>query len=285
MSELKVNAISGLGNAGVKINAAVGINTAPPTATQDGLYVKGNVDVNGAIEVVTVTAENYGVRIKSPNNTSNSTLQFTDLAGVERGYIRATPSNVLGINAGGITGMTISQATIDHLINSRFSNDATFNDVTSFNSTNTFSTSSVSNFNGAVNLNNTTDVAKCYGNATLDDDIVNFRTLKKYSFSIDNVKTWQVGPGGYNNDCFNNRCCGQACGSEELGSYDQRLDGTWIVLGWRRKIIGCSCSDNETFDIFPSVSRVWRVTNNTIKNTIAATGLGVPSFGFAVKAG
>lgn len=127
MSELKVNNISSVGSA-IKINAPVGIKTAPPTTAGDSLYVSGNTDIEGSVEVVTVQAQNYGVRIKSPANNGTSILQFTNNSGTtERASIYADSQNGLNFSTAGTVKATINSTGLFTANGqSRFVGNATF---------------------------------------------------------------------------------------------------------------------------------------------------------------
>ena len=128
MSELKVNNISPVGSA-IKINAPVGIKTAPPTTAGDSLYVSGNTDIEGSVEVVTVQAQNYGVRIKSPANNGTSILQFTNNSGTtERAAIYADNANALNFStAGNLRASINSTGLLNVNGQSVFGGNATFN--------------------------------------------------------------------------------------------------------------------------------------------------------------
>jgi len=128
MSELQVNNISPVGS-GIKITAPVGIKTAPPTTAGDSLYVSGNTDIEGSVEVVTVQAQNYGVRIKSPANNGTSILQFTNNSGTtERAAIYADSANALNFStAGNLRASINSTGLLNVNGQSVFGGNATFN--------------------------------------------------------------------------------------------------------------------------------------------------------------
>jgi hypothetical protein len=134
MSELKVNNISAVGS-GIKISNPVGIRTAAPTTAGDALYVSGNTDIEGSVEVVTVQAQNYGVRIKSPANNGTSILQFTNNSGTtERAAIYADSTNGLTISTAGTPKVSVnSTGLLTALQQSRFVGASTFENQMNIN--------------------------------------------------------------------------------------------------------------------------------------------------------
>ena len=131
MSELKVNEISGLGGT-VKINGQVGL---PSIIGTNKLTVDGTIRAEGSIEVVTVSAETYGVRVKGPQSpaTGDSIIKFTNYSNTERASISAKDDKSLVIGTNGIERFIIdSLGLITHKFKSVFSGTSQFNEVATF---------------------------------------------------------------------------------------------------------------------------------------------------------
>lgn len=158
MSELKVNEITGLGGT-VKINDPVGMGAVARSGYQ--LNTNGKINVEGSVEVVTVPASNFGVRIRAPINSTtspgfgDSTLQFTNNQGTtEWASIHAKSDASLDIRTDGDSALTINNAqTINHLGASLFNNTATFNNLIQVNGQAIFANTVVPRCGGAPTLN------------------------------------------------------------------------------------------------------------------------------------
>ena len=163
MSELKVNTISSLGDT-VKINNPVGVGGVNRSGYQ--LSVEGKVNMEGSVEVVTVPASNFGVRIRAPLTATtspgfgDSTLQFTNnQGGTEWASLHAKSDRSLQIRTNSNSAMEISPSqVINHLGSSLFTNTATF--------------SNTSQFNGQATFANTV-IPKCGGVPTVGDHLAN----------------------------------------------------------------------------------------------------------------
>jgi len=138
MSELKVNTISGIAGS-VRVNDPVGIGAVAKSGYD--LNVDGKVNLEGSVEVITVPASNFGVRIRAPQTATTSpgfgdaTLQFTNYAGTtEWASMHAKTDSSLQIRTNNAPALNISSAqVIDHIGQSLFTNKATFNNATQFN--------------------------------------------------------------------------------------------------------------------------------------------------------
>jgi len=138
MSELKVNTISGIAGS-VRVNDPVGIGAVAKSGYD--LNVDGKVNLEGSVEVITVPASNFGVRIRAPQTATTSpgfgdaTLQFTNYAGTtEWASMHAKTDSSLQIITNNAAALNISSAqVIDHIGQSLFTNKATFNNATQFN--------------------------------------------------------------------------------------------------------------------------------------------------------
>jgi len=138
MSELKVNTISGIAGS-VRVNDPVGIGAVAKSGYD--LNVDGKVNLEGSVEVITVPASNFGVRIRAPQTATTSpgfgdaTLQFTNYAGTtEWASMHAKTDSSLQIRTNNAAALNISSAqVIDHIGQSLFTNKATFNNATQFN--------------------------------------------------------------------------------------------------------------------------------------------------------
>ena len=131
MSELKVNEISGLGGT-VKINGQVGL---PSIVGTNKLTVDGTIRAEGSIEVVTVSAETYGVKVKGPQSpsTGDSIIKFTSYTETERAAISAKDDRSLVIGTNGIERFTIdSVGLITHKYKSAFTGTSQFDGVATF---------------------------------------------------------------------------------------------------------------------------------------------------------
>ena len=131
MSELKVNEISGLGGT-VKINGQVGL---PSIVGTNKLTVDGTIRAEGSIEVVTVSAESYGVKVKGPQSpsTGDSIIKFTSYTETERAAISAKDDKSLVIGTNGIERFTIdSTGLITHKFKSAFTGTSQFDGVATF---------------------------------------------------------------------------------------------------------------------------------------------------------
>jgi len=137
MSELKVNTISGLGGT-VKINNPVGIGGVNRSGYD--LSVEGKVNMEGSVEVVTVPASNFGVRIRAPLTATtspgfgDSTLQFTNNQGsTEWASLHAKSDSSLSIRVNNTERLTIDAAeTTRFLDKTQFVKDASFEKATNF---------------------------------------------------------------------------------------------------------------------------------------------------------
>ena len=138
MSELKVNTISGIAGS-VKVNDPVGIGAVAKSGYD--LNVDGKVNLEGSVEVITVPASNFGVRIRAPLTATtspgfgDSTLQFTNNQGTtEWASLHAKSDASLDIRTDGDSALTINNAqVINHLGASLFTNTATFNNAMQVN--------------------------------------------------------------------------------------------------------------------------------------------------------
>lgn len=177
MSELKVNTISSLGDT-VKINNPVGIGGVNRTGYQ--LSVEGKVNMEGSVEVVTVPASNFGVRIRAPLTATtspgfgDSTLQFTNNQGsTEWASLHAKSDRSLQIITNNNSAMEISPSqVINHLGSSLFTNTATFSNTSQFNGQATFA--------DAV-------IPKCGGVPTLGSHLVNLDYLNSAASKVYSV--------------------------------------------------------------------------------------------------
>jgi hypothetical protein len=266
MSELKVNSITPLSTTGIRFNSPVGINTVAPNS---GLQINGKLNVvDNNLEVVTVGTQNYGIKIKASPSTNESILQFANYDGSERAHIKSTASGDLIFNTSGVTAAQMSLGGgFNVLSTAQFNKPVTFNGTTQFNNQATF----LSNF-----------IPKCAGVPTVDEHLVNLAYLKKFTFSPNTVKTWQVF-GNVNNGGFNG-CCSYYNGCASTGDYSTTLAGKWLIIGFSFGQRGCSCYDNEQFHFPIDRSAVWNITSNSVQSTIT-TYLGTPynAFGIAVK--
>jgi len=172
MSELKVNEITGLGGT-VKINDPVGLGAVARSGYQ--LNSNGKVNVEGSVEVVTVPASNFGVRIRAPINSTtspgfgDSTLQFTNNQGTtEWASFHAKSNASLEIKTDGDNAIVIDNAqTINHLGASLFTNRATFNNSM--------------DVNGQATFGNTV-IPKCGGVPTVADHLTNKNYVDQYAY-------------------------------------------------------------------------------------------------------
>jgi hypothetical protein len=138
MSELKVNTISGIAGS-VKVNDPVGIGAVAKSGYD--LNVDGKVNLEGSVEVITVPASNFGVRIRAPLTATtspgfgDSTLQFTNNQGTtEWASLHAKSDASLEIRTDNDPALTINNAqVINHLGASLFTNTATFNNAMQVN--------------------------------------------------------------------------------------------------------------------------------------------------------
>jgi hypothetical protein len=299
MSEANVNSISGLGTAGIKINSPVGINTNP---TSDGLTILGHVSVvNSSAEVVTVTSENFGVKIKGSSGTPNtftrlpSVLQFADKAGVKRACVSSTADKIISFESG-ITGpiMTDASSPTGGIFISNSNSELISKAV--FGGT--------AGFVGQANFDYSY-MPSCGGIARNDDELINLNLFNQWILNTTTLKTWstfgtldnggikmgkrtsnnffvKLGLWGKGEEC----CCGCQTlpGAYNQGAYNELLTGKWLVIGFSRSQRSCSCSDNEQAHFPIDSSNVWTLTNDTIKNTIPAKLSGTYDlFGFAIR--
>lgn len=131
MSELKVNEISGLGGT-VKINGQVGL---PSIVGTNKLTVDGTIRAEGSIEVVTVSAETYGVKVKGPQSpsTGDSIIKFTSYSEIERAAISAKNDRSLVIGTNSVERFTIdSVGLITHKYKSAFTGTSQFDGIATF---------------------------------------------------------------------------------------------------------------------------------------------------------
>lgn len=163
MSELKVNTISGIAGS-VKVNDPVGIGAVAKSGYD--LNVDGKVNLEGSVEVITVPASNFGVRIRAPLTATtspgfgDSTLQFTNNQGTtEWASLHAKSDASLDIRTDGDSALTINNAqVINHLGASLFTNTATFNNSV--------------RVNGQAIFDNTV-IPRCGGVPTVGDQLAN----------------------------------------------------------------------------------------------------------------
>jgi hypothetical protein len=267
MSELKVNSIAPLTTTGIRFNSPVGINTNAPTS---GLQISGKLNViDNNIEVVTVGAQNYGIKIKAAPSTGDSVLQFANYDGSERAHIKSSVLGDLIFNTGGATAAVMgSDGVFNMLQKTIFNRPVTVNATSRFNNQANF----LSNF-----------IPKCSGVPTVDDHLVNFAYLKRFVLGTNTIKTWQVfgnidngGRGG---------CCRYFNGSTSTGSYYEGLPGKWVVIGFNFGARSCSCRDNETFHFPIDNSAVWMQTDSSVRQKIAQyLGTNIYSaFGMAIR--
>lgn len=218
MSELKVDKISALGT-GVNVSNPVGIRTAAPTAAGDALYVNGNTDVIGAVEVVTVQAENYGVRIKAPTNNTNSILQFTNNAGVQRAFVSADANNNLLLGSGTQNRVSIdgNSGLLSALFASDFVGDANFRSALNAQGNSTF--------NGQATFNNT--VPLCSIVPTLGSHLVNLDYLNTTASKVYVVGMNETG-ARTNTHTLSNVAAGSYAWITILGLHNERDFGGTI---------------------------------------------------------
>jgi len=136
MSELKVNTITGLGGQ-VTITDPVAIGGSAQSGYE--LTVAGKTKTSQSIDVVTIAAEDFGVRIRAPfsSGTSpgfgDSTIQFTSNSGTEYASIHARNTNSLGIKTNGAERVTIdSVGTVTHANKTVLVGDTTVNGLATF---------------------------------------------------------------------------------------------------------------------------------------------------------
>ncbi len=193
MSELKVNTISGLGGT-VKINNPVGIGGVNRSGYD--LSVEGKVNMEGSVEVVTVPASNFGVRIRAPLTATtspgfgDSTLQFTNNQGsTEWASLHAKSDSSLQIKTNSTSAMEISPSqVINHLGSSLFTNTATFSNTSQFNGQATFA--------DAV-------IPKCGGTPTVSAHLANKAYVdQKFTPALNSIVVLSIGHP-------NDRCSGE----------------------------------------------------------------------------
>ena len=307
MTDIKVNNISGLGTNGVKIISPVGINTNPPS---DGMSISGKVvSINNAAEVVTVSAENFGVKIKALNTFSTdkpSTLNFSTFSGYSLGNIISTIKNDLIFkSSNGLTGFYMTPETPpgstgifgfneEYYSAKQQFEDVVFKEPCGFTGT----------YSNKYSLGNSYYTPKCSGIASNADDLINIQLLNQTILGPSSIKTWSVFgsldnagvkwgknvSGNFFRKLFNWKrvtcCCGcaQTPGSLNQGDYNTVLPGTWIVIAFSVGQRNCSCSDNEQFNFPIDNTAIWKMTNSSIRNTIASNISGTYNlFGIAIK--
>ena len=244
MSELKVNEITGLGGS-VKINDPVGMGAVARSGYQ--LNTNGKINVEGSVEVVTVPASNFGVRIRAPINSTtspgfgDSTLQFTNNQGTtEWASIHAKSDASLDIRTDGDSALTINNAqTINHLGASLFNNTATFNNPMQVNSQATF----INDF-----------IPRCGGVPTVGDHLANKTYVDANSFkhTTANVVVLSKGHPNY---------MGGVIG---FGAFTTVVPSgsKWLMCWWNDGSFSNSNNDNETFIIGVKTSGTVEITGN-----------------------
>jgi len=254
MSELKVNTISGLGDT-VKINNPVGIGGVNRSGYE--LSVEGKVNMEGSVEVVTVPASNFGVRIRAPITATtspgfgDSTLQFTNnQGGTEWASLHAKSNSSLGIRVNNTERLTIDPGeTTRFLDKTQFAKDASFEKATGFSGQATFST----------------QPPICSILPTLNGHLANKQYVDtKFLPALSTIRAWSSWP----NQTYAYGGCNVYAGNS--GAFAEVLSGTWIVIAWTWAMSGCSNHDNESFYCYPSSSRTWTITNNSIAATVAS---------------
>jgi len=184
MSELKVNTISGIAGS-VRVNDPVGIGAVAKSGYD--LNVDGKVNLEGSVEVITVPASNFGVRIRAPQTATTSpgfgdaTLQFTNYAGTtEWASMHAKTDSSLQIRTNNAAALNISSAqVIDHIGQSLFTNKATFNNATQFNGQAIFEQSVIPQCGGVPTL----------GSHLVNLDYLNSAASKVYSVGANETTT------------------------------------------------------------------------------------------------
>lgn len=136
MSELKVNTITGLGGQ-ITITDPVAIGGSAQSGYE--LTVAGKTKTSQSIDVVTVAAEDFGVRIRAPFSSGaspgfgDSTIQFTSNSGTEYASIHAKNTSSLGIKTNGAERVTIdSVGTVTHAYKTVLVGDTTVNGLATF---------------------------------------------------------------------------------------------------------------------------------------------------------
>ena len=136
MSELKVNTITGLGGQ-ITITDPVAIGGSAQSGYE--LTVAGKTKTSQSIDVVTVAAEDFGVRIRAPFSSGtnpglgDSTIQFTSNSGTEYASIHAKNTNSLVIKTNGAERVTIdSIGTVTHAYKTVLVGDTTVNGLATF---------------------------------------------------------------------------------------------------------------------------------------------------------
>lgn len=255
MSELKVNEITGLGGT-VKINDPVGLGAVARSGYQ--LNSNGKVNVEGSVEVVTVPASNFGVRIRAPINSTtspgfgDSTLQFTNNQGTtEWASIHAKSDASLEIRTDNDPALTINNSqVINHLGASLFTNTATFNNSMQVNGQATFAASVI---------------PQCGGVPTTTTHLTNKAYVDtKFLPQLSTIKAWSSWP----NQLYSYAGCNVYANNS--GAFSEVLTGTWIVIAWTWTMSGCSRDDNESFYCYPNSSRTWTITNNSVAATVGS---------------
>jgi hypothetical protein len=323
MSATKTNIISGLGSNGVIIDCPVGISannsseglviSGKVVVENSGAEVVTVASENFGVKIRGLTGPALILRNINQGyirNPFESSVFFSSGAGGQTSGRRAditstidkdirfntSPKN-LGLtgpvftNAGGATGGLYITET-----NSVFSGNISLNDVIQFGITG-------SPFNGECRFD-ANYIPKCPGEATEDDHLINLGLLQQILLGSTTVKTWSVA-GGLDNVGWKMgkvrsgnfflklfglnkpKCC---CGCQTLPgatnpkSYTEQLQGTWICIGFSFGDRGCSCYDNEEKHIPIDYSAVWKITNNSVKNTLPANLSGTYSlFGILIK--
>lgn len=252
MSELKVNTISGIAGS-VRVNDPVGIGAVAKSGYD--LNVDGKVNLEGSVEVITVPASNFGVRIRAPLTATtspgfgDSTLQFTNNQGTtEWASLHAKSDASLEIRTDNDPALTINNSqVINHLGASLFTNTATFNNSVRVNGQATFDV-----------------IPQCGVVPTITTHLTNKAYVDtKFLPQLSTIKAWSSWP----NQIYAYPSCNVYAGNS--GAFSEVLTGTWIVIAWTWTMSGCSKDDNESFYCYPKSSKTWTITNNSVAATVA----------------
>jgi hypothetical protein len=323
VSIIQTNSIVGLGTNGVRINCPVGVNqnyssdglvvSGSVVVENSGAEVVTVASENFGVKIKGLTGAPVIYRGQSIFNPFEASLFFSNnFSGGQtsgrRADITSTIRKDIRFNTSytdstkGFTGPVFTNASaatgglyITETL-STYSAPATFQDTVDFGILGS-PFNSQSTFNAAY-------MPKCSGVAEEDDDIINNALLKSVLLSTSTVKFWSVfgtldnggvsfGTGRSGN--FFRRLFGRAkttcccsCsntpGAQNQGAYTETLQGTWTCIGFSFGRRSCSCYDNEQFHFPIDYSKVWSITNDSVKNTIPANLSGTYNlFGFLIK--
>jgi len=242
MSELKVNTISGIAGS-VRVNDPVGIGAVAKSGYD--LNVDGKVNLEGSVEVITVPASNFGVRIRAPQTATTSpgfgdaTLQFTNYAGTtEWASMHAKTDSSLQIRTNNAAALNISSAqVIDHIGQSLFTNKATFNNATQFNGQAIFEQSVI---------------PQCGGTPTVSTHLANKAYVdQKFTPALSSIVVLSIGHPNYS-------------GGIGYGSFNTVIPNasTWLMCWWDDSSWSTSNNDNESFAIGVHTSGTSQITGN-----------------------